>query len=341
MEITTLGIDLAKSVFQLHGVNKKGAKVFGKKLSREKLIEFVAQLSKCTIAMEACGGSHYWGRKFRDMGHEVKLLSPQFVKPFVKSNKNDANDAEAIVEASLRPSMRFVALKTVEQQNALCLHRVRERLVCSRTALINEIRGLLGEFGISIPQGAEKFRQQLPEILEDANNELSAQTRALFVGLREELKALDVKIAAMDKDIENLAESQETSKNLMTIPGVGPVTASAIVASVGDASIFKNGREMSGWLGIVPRQNSSGGKTKLGGISKRGDKYLRKLVIHGARSVLMHIDSRDDQQARWLKQLVERRGFNRACVALANKNVRTMWALMTTGESFRKERKIA
>lgn len=338
MNITTLGIDLAKNVFQLHGVNSKGVKVLGRKLSRKQLVEFVAQLPKCTIALEACGSSHYWGRKFRAMGHEVKLISPQFVKPFVKSNKNDANDAEAIVEASLRPSMRFVAVKTVEQQEVLCWHRVRERLVCSRTALINEMRGLLGEFGIIISQGAQKFSKALPEILEDANNELSPQARALFMRLREELKELNEKIALIDKDIEKIAESQEASRNLMTIPGVGPITASAIVASVGDASIFSNGREMSGWLGIVPRQNSSGGKSKLGGISKRGDKYLRKLVIHGCRSVLIRIEAREDRQAQWLKELIQRRGFNRACVALANKNVRTMWALMTKGESFNKDR---
>lgn len=332
--ITTLGIDLAKNVFQLHGVNSKGVKVLGKKLSRKQLIEFVVQLPKCMIAMEACGSSHYWARKFRSMGHEVKLISPQFVKPFVKSNKNDANDAEAIVEASLRPSMRFVAVKTVEQQETLCLHRVRERLVCSRTGLINEIRGLLGEFGIVIPQGVQKFRKQLPEVIEDADNELGPQARLLFTRLHSELKELDEKIAVLDQDIENLANSQDVTQNLMTIPGIGPITASAIIASVGDASIFRNGREMSGWLGIVPRQNSSGGKSKLGGISKRGDKYLRKLLIHGSRSVLIRIDSRDDKQAQWLKKLVERRGFNRACVALANKNARTAWALITKGEAF-------
>lgn len=326
--VTTLGIDLAKSVFQLHGVDEKGRKVFSKKLTRKQLAPFIANLPKCTIAMEACGSAHFWARKFQKVGHEVKLISPQFVKPFLKSNKNDANDAEAIVEAALRPSMRFVAVKTVEQQDALCLHRVRERLVCSRTALINEIRGLLGEYGITVAKGPQRLRKQIAEIIEDENDELSPKARKLFDRLRCELCDFDEKIAEMDQEIHQLAKADDAAKRLMTIPGIGPITASAIAASVGNASMFKNGRQMSGWLGLVPRQHSSGGKTKLGGISKRGDRYLRKLLIHGARSVVIRIEKRNDSQAKWIKHLVARRGMNRACVALANKNARIAWALI-------------
>lgn len=334
-KITTLGIDLAKQFFQLHGADESGKVILRKTLSRRQLSEFVAQLPVCLIAMEACGGSHFWARKFREMGHEVRLISPQFVKPFVKSNKNDANDAEAIVEAALRPSMRFVAIKTTAQQDTLAVHRIRERLIGARTALVNEIRGLLGEYGIIIPQGIRTFRKLLPEIIGDSSNGLSFSMRSLFTQLRKELNELDEKISSMENNIEAHVESHEITKRLMAIPGVGPITASAMVASIGDPSIFRNGRELSGWLGIVPRQNSSGGKSKMGGISKRGDKYLRKLLIHGARSALTR--TKNHGRGEWLIKLRERRGFNRACVALANKNARVIWALMKTGESFQEK----
>lgn len=336
MEISNLGIDLAKNIFQLHGVNSKGKKVLARKISRNQLSIFIAQLKPCIISMEACGSSHYWARKFQEMGHTVKLIAPQFVKPFVKSNKNDANDAEAIVEASLRPNMRFVAVKSQEQQVNLSFHRVRERLVSSKTALINEIRGLLSEFGIIINQGAEHVRKELPSIIENADNGLTDKFRLLFNSLYEELKEVEDRIEKLDKNVLDQVKNNEVAKRLMTIPGVGPITASAIFATIGDANIFKNGREMSAWLGVVPRQNSSGGKTNLGGISKRGDKYLRKLLIHGARAVLVHIENKTDRLSEWLKKLVERRGYNRAAVALANKNMRIAWAIMTKGALFEK-----
>jgi len=336
MEITTLGIDLAKNVFQLHGVNTIGEKVLSKQCSRKQLIEFAAKLPACLIAMEACGSAHHWARKFISMGHEVRLISPQFVKPFVKSNKNDANDAEAIVEAAIRPSMRFVTVKTVSQQDVLSLHRVRSRIVGARTALINEIRGLLGEYGLVLPQGARQVRSQLLTIVDIKSSELTSHSRALFKDLYEELVAIDEKIKSMDKKIQNLSGCDAQAKKLMQLPGVGPLTATALVASVGNASMFENGRGLSGWLGLVPRQHSSGGKNKLGGISKRGDQYLRTLFIHGARSVLLRIETREDAQAKWLKRLIERRGFNRACVALANKNARVAWALLAREESYRK-----
>ena len=336
-EVSVLGIDLAKSVFQLHGSDLNGKTVLKRKLNRQQLIVFLANLPKCIVAMEACGGSHFWARKFREMGHDVKLISPQFVKPFVKSNKNDANDAEAIVEAAMRPNMRFVAIKTTEQQDSLCLHRVRERLVRSRTALVNEMRGLLNEYGLIIPQGIEKLRTQFSDIIEDAENSLTSQSRDLFNGLYEELCSHDEKIANYETKIKFQSKQSESCQKIMKIPGVGPITATAMVASIGNANLFDNGRQMSAWLGLVPRQSSSGGKEKLLGISKRGDSYLRKLLIHGARSVLLKVKVNKDESERtkWLKELIERRGFNRACVALANKNSRVIWKLLTSEENYK------
>lgn len=336
MEITILGIDLAKNVFQIHGADRMGKKLIGKKLSRKQLSDFVTHLPPCTIAMEACGGAHFWARKFRALGHEVKLIAPHFVKPFVKSNKNDRNDAEAIVEAALRPSMRFVPVKTVEQQDTLCLHRVRSRLVASRTALINEIRGLLAEYGVIVARGPEKLLNKFAEILEDDSNDISAKGRTLFERLRNELRELNEKVLNADREIKSLTSSNEVYSRLMKVPGVGPMTATAIVAAVGHAAAaFKSGRELSAWLGLVPKQNSSGGKTRLGSISKRGDVYLRNLLIHGARAVIYRLDHREDTQALWLKELIKRRGSNRACVALANKNARVLWAMMARGEEYR------
>lgn len=333
-EATIVGIDLAKNVFQLHGADKAGKRLWVKKLSRKQVLPFFANLPQCTVAMEACGGSHFWGRKLAAMGHEVKMISPQFVKPFVKSNKNDRNDAEAIVEACSRPSMRFVAIKTADQQDTLCLHRVRTRLVAARTALSNEIRGLLGEFGVVIAQGSAKLRNELVKEIEDDANELSARARKLFLKLYEELTELDERIVQMDREVKSLSQSSENCKRMMQVPGVGPITATALEASVGNARNFRNGREMSAWLGLVPRQHSSGGKEKLGAISKRGDQYLRTLLIHGARSAIVQIDRRTDNQAAWVRELVERRGMNRAVVALANKNARVLWSIMAFGENY-------
>jgi transposase len=336
MNITTVGIDLAKNIFQLHGVNNVGETVLTKKLSRKKLPEFMAQLNPCLIGMESCGGSNYWGRRFRAMGHDVRLISPQFVKPYVKSNKNDAVDAEAICEAVARPNMRFVAIKTIEQQDIQSVHRIRARYVRGRTALANQIRGLLAEYGIVIPQGIRYIRTHLPTILEDAENELSLPGRKLFSDLYEQLLNADEKVAQYDFQIEQICQNNETCKRLRQLQGVGPLIATAIVASIGDAKIFKNGREMAAFIGLVPKQYSSGGKQKLLGISKRGDRYLRCLLIHGARAMLTKTKNLPKKQMQWFNSLIERRGRARATVALANKNTRIMWALMTKNENFDK-----
>lgn len=335
MNISALGIDIAKNVFELHGVNANGKTILQKRLTRNKLVGFMAQLPPCLVGIEACGGSHHWGRTFSKMGHTVKLMNPQFVKPYVKSNKNDSNDAEAICEAVTRPNMRFVAIKNIEQQDIQAIHRIRERLVQDRTALVNQTRGLLAEYGIIIPQGVSYVRTELPLILEDCENELSCLGRELLNDLLLRLKELDVKVALYDKKIELICKNNEICQRLIQVEGVGALTATAIIASVGNATVFKNGREMAAFMGLVPKQYSSGGKQRLLGISKRGDRYLRCLLVHGARAALFRAKL-PEKKAQWLKSLIERRGRNRAVVALANKNVRILWALMTKNEAYRK-----
>ncbi len=334
MNITTIGIDLAKNVFQLHGVDAQGQSIVQKKITRNKLPEFVANLPPCLIGLEACGGAHYWARKFTQMGHQVKLMSPQFVKPYVKSNKNDALDAQAICEAVTRPNMRFVAPKTIEQQDIQSLHRIRSSFVKQRTALINQIRGLLAEYGIVIAQGITYVRKKLPEIIEDAHNDLSCYGWQLFNELLTTLRDLDEKVDHYNQQVEIICKNNKTCQRLVQIEGIGALTATALMASIGDAQVFKNGREMSAFIGLVPKQHSSGGKTKLLGISKRGDRYLRCLLIHGARAVISRSKNLPKKKAQWLADLIERRGKNRATVALANKNVRTMWAMMAHDEYY-------
>jgi transposase len=286
MNITTIGLDLAKSVFQVHGTDDRGKTVLTKALRRSQMTEFFAQLPPCLIGMEACGSAHFWARKLTGLGHTVKLMAPQFVKPYVKTNKNDARDAEAICEAVGRPTMRFVAIKTPEQQALLALHRARQGLVRARTAQGNQIRGLLAEFGLVIPKGLRHLASYIPEILEDAENGLAGMSRELFARLLEHLRHLDTQVLALEAQIKAWHREDAASRRLGEIPGIGPVTASALVASIGDARNFKNGRQLSAWLGLVPRQRSTGGKSNLLGISKRGDVYLRTLLIHGARSTL-------------------------------------------------------
>jgi len=333
--IKTVGIDLAKSTFHLHGVDEHGRVVTRKKLSRSRLAAFMANLPPCLVGMEACGGSHYWSRKFKAMGHEVRMMSPQFVKPYVKSNKNDVADAEAICEAVTRPNMRFVPIKAIEQQDVQSLHRARSLVVSHRTAQVNQIRGLLMEYGITVAKGVASLRKALPEILEDSDNELSPMFRNLLCDLRDELLRLSERIAAFDVQIKHLCENSDACRRLLTIPGVGPMSATALAAAVGDASVFKNGREMSAWLGLVPRQHSTGGKPKLMGISKRGDVYLRKLLIHGARSAVRYADKRGDRRSRWVVEVEGRRGRNIATVALANKMVRTAWVILSRSEEYK------
>jgi len=334
MNIKTLGIDIAKNIFQIHGVDSKGKKVVNKAIKRNKLAEFINNLPPCLIGMEACGGSNYWGQKIMEMGHQVKLISPQFVKPYVKSNKNDAVDAEAICEAVSRPSMRFVAIKNKDQQYIQCIHKVRARLVKERTALSNQIRGLLHEYGIIIPLGRRYVMSKLPEILEDGSNGLNPCDRDLFYDLYTQLKNTETKALEYDQKIEDICASNDICKLLCKLPGIGPLTATAMVAHVGDVNVFKNGRELSAYLGLVPKQHSSGGKSRLLGISKRGDRYIRCLLVHGARAVLSKIKSSSSKKASWLKSLKLRRGVNRTVVALANKNARMVWAIMSKGEKF-------
>jgi transposase len=334
MNISTVGIDIAKNVFQLHGVDKTGKAVLKKRMTRDKLGSYVANLPTCTIVMESCGGANYWASVFKRSGHTVKLISPQFVKPFVKTNKNDANDAEAIVEAASRPSMNFVPIKQVEQQDIQSIHRVRSRVVRNRTALINEIRGLNLEYGIIITPGAAKVRGSLHAIISDSKNALTPTSRECMQELYDELVDVECRLKQLDRKIRILCRENEACRRLLKIPGVGELTATAIVAAVPNANEFKNGRHMSAWLGLVPRQSSSGDKNVLLGISKRGDRYLRTLLIHGARAALSHYKSTDNKYGRWLSRKKAMLSFNKAAVALANKNARIIWSMLNTGEEF-------
>jgi len=333
--IKVVGIDLAKNTFHLHGADVHGKVILRKKLSRNKLAAFMANLPLCLVGMEACGGAHDWARKFKAMGHDVRLMSPQFVKPYVKSNKNDMADAEAICEAVGRPNMRFVPIKSVEQQDIQSLHRAREQAVKNRTAQSNQIRGMLMEYGIVVGKGVATLRKTLPDILEDADNGLAPLFREVLCGLSDELHRLAERIAAYDGQIKHLSAQSDACQRLMTIPGVGPMTATALAAAVGNAKVFANGREMSAWLGLVPRQCSTGGKPKLLGISKRGDTYLRKLLIHGARLALQFADRKQDVRSRWVVDVRSRRGKNIAAVALANKMVRSAWVLLNRNEEYK------
>lgn len=334
-DIRVIGIDLAKSVFHLHGVGSEGHVVMRKKLSRSRLLAFMANLPASLVGMEACGGAHDWARRLMSMGHDVRLISPQFVKPYVKSNKNDSADAEAICEAVQRPGMRFVPIKSISQQDIQSLHRARSLAVSHRTAQVNQIRGLLHEYGIVCARSVAALRKSVPVILEDAENALTPLFRELLYGLWDELRRLDRRIQAYDAEIKRLSEQSDICRRLMTIPGIGPMTATAMEAAASDGKAFKSGREMAAWLGLVPRQHSTGGKPRLLGISKRGDTYLRMLVIHGARAALRWTDKKQDARSRWASEVKERRGQNVAAVALANKMVRTAWVLMSRNEIYR------
>jgi transposase len=334
MNITTIGLDIAKNVFQVHGIARNGKPVLHKQLKRNQVLAYFANLPPCLIGLEACAGAHYWARELNKLGHDARLISPQFVKPYVKGNKNDANDAEAICEAVSRPNMRFVPLKSVEQQDIQMLHRIRSGLVKERTALANRIRGLLGEYGIVVAVGLVKLRRQLPEILEDAENGLSVVARQLFAELHEQLIGVDKRVADYGDKIHALHQGSEVSQRLAGIPGIGPITATALMSSLGDGKAFGSARQVAAWLGLVPKQASSGGKPKLLGISKRGDVYLRTLLIHGARAVVKAAAKKDDSQSRRINDLVKRRNHNIAAVAVANKNARVVWALLRKAEDY-------
>ena len=334
MQIATVGLDLAKNVFQVHGVNEHGKAVLRKQLRRDQVAAFFANLPACLVGMEACGSAHHWARKLQALGHTVRLMAPQFVKPYVKRNKNDAADAEAICEAVGRPSMRFVPLKNIEQQSVLALHRARQGFVKARTAQANQIRGLMGEFGLIVPQGIGHIAKRVPDLIEDASNDLPGAFRLLIDRLLAHLKLLQQQVDEIELQIKAWHRTSDASRRLEKVPGIGPLTATAVVATVGDAMNFDNGRQLAAWLGLVPRQHSSGGKPTLLGMSKRGDAYLRTLLIHGARSVIYRATQRVDTNT-WLAKLTNRRNKNVAAVALANKTARTVWALLVHDREFK------
>jgi transposase len=334
MKLTTIGIDLAKNVFQVDGVDAHGKVSLKKQLKRGQVAAFFANLPPCLIGMEACGSAHYWARKLQALGHTVKLMAPQFVKPYVKTNKHDAADAEAICEAVLRPNMRFVPIKEVEQQGVLALHRAWQGMVKARTAQANQIRSLLSEFGLIVPQGITHVYQRVPALLDEAKDELPGVFCELVQRLLAHLKELDRQVGEMEVQIQIWHRSNALSRKLEAIPGIGPLTASALTASIGDAKNFTNGRQLAAWLGLVPKQHSTGGKTNLQGISKRGDPYLRTLLIHGARAVIPRAERNLNDQS-WLRRLIGRCNKNVAAEALANKNARIVWALLAKDERFR------
>ena len=337
MNVTTIGIDLAKYTFSLHGADSRGKMLFRKTLSRGKLLPFLAQQPPCLIGMEACSGAHYWGRELQKLGHRVGIMAPRFVAPYRLGGKNDGNDAEAICEAVGRPGMRFVPVKSDEQQAVLSLHRVRQGLIKERTALINQLRGLLSEFGLIMPKGRYSAQHDIPGILEDAENGLPMLTRKLLHDTWLRLRTLNEQVLAYDRELNHLVRDSEPAQRLMTVPGIGAITVTALLASVGDPKQFRNGRQFAAWLGLTPRQYTTGGKIRLGRITKKGDAYLRTLLIHGTRAVLSTVKDKQDRLSIWTKTLIERRGYKRAAVALAAKNARILWALMIRGETYQRK----
>jgi transposase len=335
MTIQILGIDLAKNVFQLHGVNRSGHAVFKRRVMRDQLLAVLAQVDPCTVVVEACTGAFYWARKFEVLGHKVKIISPQYVKPFVRRQKNDGNDAEAICTAARQPDIPFVPKKSVEQQDIQALHRARQRMVNHRTALVSQIRGLLLDRGFAFAKSITRARRMIPEILSDHGNELTPLAREAIQELYDLFRDLDRRIAIFDRKIDQVFRASEPCQRIARIKGVGPKTATAIIAAIGDGSEFKNGRHLAAWVGLVPRQFSSGDRTTLMGISKRGSQHLRSLLVHGARAVVRTAPARADPNNQWVNQLRERRGFNRATVAVANKNARIIWAVLCKGEPYR------
>lgn len=337
-KISVIGLDLAKDVFQVHGIDEEGEVVVCKSIKRAQLRPFFAKLPACLIGMEACGGAHYWSRELTQLGHTVRMMAPAFVKPYLKSNKNDRNDAQAICEAVQRPSMRFVQPKLPEQQAVLHLHHGRQLLVRQRVALSNHLRGVLSEYGIVLPQGVKVMTRQLPALLEDADNALPMMARHLLAELKAEHDQLIERIDRCEAQLKAWHAGNALSQRLASIPGMGVLTATALAATVGKGRDFKHGRQLAAYLGLVPRQASSGGKERLLGISKRGDGYLRGLLIHGARAVIHHIRRRlkvgQPGGNAWVEQLLRRCHVNEAAVALANKMARMAWVLLARNETY-------
>lgn len=335
MTIKMLGIDLAKNVFQLFGTDAEGQCVLQRRVRRESLLPLIETLPRCKIGIEACTGAFYWQRRFEALGHDVKIIAPQYVKPFLKHQKNDRNDAEAICTALRQPNMRFVPKKTVEQQDIQTLHRARQRLVNHRTALVSQMRGILLDRGIAFGQSISRARRMIPEILADSDNDLTELCRESLDTLLAFLHEIDARIGHFDRRIDQVFRESEACQRVARIRGVGPKTATAMIAAVGDAREFENGRHMAAWLGLVPRQHSSGDRRILMGISKRGDRHLRTLLVHGARAVVRTAANKSDPFSAWVNAVRERRGMNRAIVAVANKNARVIWALLRRNEEFR------
>ncbi|MGH6852206.1 MAG: IS110 family transposase [Methylocella sp.] len=335
MDIFIIGIDLGKNSRGLAGLDTSGRVVLRRRMRRSSVSSFVKGLGRCIVAMEACCGAHHLGRLFAAQGHEVRLMSPEYVRPYVKAQKNDDLDAEAIAEAASRPTMRFVAVKSQVQSDIQALHRARERLVSERTALINHLRALLLERGIVAPQGRRKLEEQLSTFAdEDEIDALSARIRILIEDLRAEWRALDARIAAFDAEFVRMARKDETARRLATIPGIGAINATALAAAVGDPRAFRRGRDMAAWLGLTPRQMTTGGKPRLLGIGKRGNRYLRKNLIHGARAVLPYLVERETPLGRWARGLLARTHKNIVVVALANKLARIAWAVLAHGYAY-------
>lgn len=327
-QVTLIGIDLAKTIFQVCGVNQAGKAKFSKKIKRDRLLAFLTQYPNAVIAMEACSGSNYWGRELKQRGHQVMLIPPQHVKPFVKGNKNDRNDAFAITEAARRPHLRCVEPRTLAQTDLIQIHRLRARLVAQRRGLINQLRGFMGEYGVVVSRGKERLLAGLPDILEAEGNGLTPAARSLYTTIWQEWRRLNKQIQRLDQDIKAQAAASEPARRLMQVKGVAEKTATAVIAYAGNGAAYKNGRHFSANLGLVPKEHSSGGKQMLGTISKRGNAYLRNLLIQGAWAVIRNVHKSQDRLSRWARQVLARRGKHKAVVAVANKMARILWSML-------------
>ena len=334
-EVITIGIDLAKSVFQIHGVDASGETVIRRQLRRRYVLPFLKKQPPCLVGVEACATSHHWAREIGALGHTVRLMPPRYVKPYVKRNKNDAADAEAICEAVTRPTMRFVAVKSAEQQSVLMLHRTRELLVRQRTMLVNAIRAHMAEFGIVARVGLPQVKELLAVIVDQEDHRIPPLARTCLEGLARQFMSLHEEITAAEMRIHAWHRSSEISRRLETIPGIGPITATALAATITDPSVFKSGRELAAWIGLVPRQNSTGGKERMGRISKQGDHYLRWLLVAGSMTIIRHAKRRGTTNSPWLANLIADKPTKVAAVALANKTARVAWAVLMRGETYR------
>ncbi len=328
-DATVFGVDLGKNLFHVVGLDAAGAVIQRAKFRRDTLLAFFERAARTIVGMEACPGSQWLARKLIALGHQVRIVPAQFVKPYVKSQKNDTIDAEAIAEAVMRPTMRFTHIRTVEQVDLQALHRIRDQLIAGRTALINQMRAFCLEYGVAIRNGAGAFKLELPKVLANDANDISPAMRRMLSDLFDDMRRLDERIAELTRQIEGLAARDERARRLMTIPGIGPLAATALLAAVGDGRQFQRARDLTAWLGLVPQQHSTGGKITLRGISKRGNRYLRRLLIHGARSCVTHLDRTRDRLGCWLNGLQARMHVNKVTVALAAKISRMAWAILT------------